>query len=438
MAGAVQAEKKQKITGRRRLTRTGTTPVGKTGLSPNYPFDTLADLKGYRCVSFETPKVNASPGTTLSRGWPVAMAVKQAQAVVFTTALFLGGCSFAEDALSPSLAATDKQPTQTTRVYQTQVAAAPINLQTSSPTVAPDTGTFVGQKVSSLKSELNQLQAMVQHQHGELQAVRDRTIEDSQRYHGTVAAINARLQVGTTPGNPVLMQQWKEAQAELDRIGNDIMSMNRLSTEVGSTSSMAAYLLNAVQAARGLSGAVEEDHRQLRILEDEVNRTLVSIERLLTELAGDISRQQQYVSNEKSNLNTLAVAIQGGQLYGSSLAVQFVPAPTATASMAALPSSDRPLAVIKFDKPKVQYEGALYTAVKQALERKPMATFNVVAVSPKKGSPGQMALGATSARRNAEGVMRALTSMGLPSNRVRLSASDSSSAATSEVHVYVH
>ncbi len=370
------------------------------------------------------------------------MAVKQAQAVVFTTALLLGGCSFAEDALYPSLAGTDKPPAETIQLYPTPLAAAaveaaPVDMQSSAQRpAAAETGTFVGQKVGSLKSELSQLQSMVQHQHGELQAVRNQTIQDSQRYHGTVAAINARLQVGTTPGNPVLMQQWKEAQGELDRIGNDIMSMNRLSTEVGSASSMAAYLLNAVQAARGLSGAVEEDHRQLRMLEDEVNRTLVSIERLLTELAGDISRQQQYVSNEKSNLNTLAVAIQGGQLYGSSLAVQFVPVPMASAAPAA--AKDRPLAVIKFDRPKVQYEGALYSAVKQALERKPTATFNVVAVAPKKGSPGQMALGATSARRNAEGVLRTLTSMGLPSNRVRLSASDSTSATTGEVHVFVH
>ena len=34
----------------------------------------------------------------------------------------------------------------------------------------------------------------------------------------TIAAIEARLQVGTTPGNPILVQQWNEAQSELDRI----------------------------------------------------------------------------------------------------------------------------------------------------------------------------------------------------------------------------
>ncbi len=365
------------------------------------------------------------------------MAVKKAHAVAFCTAILLGGCSVAEDALFPSLQAADPAADKV-EVYPSAGGAASVETVAATPlAAAPNTGTFVGAKAASLRSELGQLQQTLARQNAELNAIRSETIQDSQRYHGTVAAINARLQVGTTPGNPILMQQWKEAQSELDQISGDILRMNRLSTEVGSTSSMAAYLLNAVQAARGLSGAVEEDHRQLRVLEDEVNRTLVSIERLLSELAGDIMRQQQYVSNEKSDLNTLAVAIQSGQMYGSNLAVQLAPVPAAMA-MAELPAAgDRPLVVIKFDKAKVQYESALYSAVKGALERRPAATFDVVAVSPRKGSPGQTALGATSARRNAETVLRSLTNMGLPPGRVRLSATQTDAAQSGEVHVFV-
>lgn len=368
------------------------------------------------------------------------MAMRMAQAVAVCTAVLLAGCSVAEDALFPSLKAADPAG-ERIQVYPSASAPEPAAstevVTTTQLAAMPATGTFVGGKVAGLRSELGQLQSQLARQNAELNAIRSQTIQDSQRYHGTVAAINARLQVGTTPGNPILMQQWKEAQAELDQIGGDILKMNRLATDVGSTSSMAAYLLNAVQAARGLSGAIEEDHRQLRILEDEVNRTLVSIERLLSELAGDITRQQQYVSNEKSNLNTLAVGIQSGQLYGSNLAVQLAPAPAAMA-MVELPSAgDRPLVVIKFDKPKVQYESQLYAAVKAALERKPAATFDVVAVSPRKGSPGQAALGATSARRNAESVVRSLTNMGLPPNRLRLSANQTDAAGSGEVHVFV-
>ena len=124
--------------------------------------------------------------------------------------------------------------------------------------------------------------------------------------------VNARLQVGTTPGNPVLVQQWNEAQAQLDRISADVAAMNNLANKVAADSAMSSYLLESTRAAYGLSGAVDEDHRQLAILEDEVNKTVVLIDRLLNELSDDIRRQTDYVNRERGNIQTLAVAIKNG------------------------------------------------------------------------------------------------------------------------------
>lgn len=394
------------------------------------------------------------------------MAFPNTPAVAVCTALILGGCSYVEDALFPSSDEGGARTAERIEVYPSRPAApAPavsaVQAMRPTPAAARDfdpplvegggagqqtasTGTFVGGKVSALRQELQQLHSTLNAQEAELEAIRGETVADSQRYHGTVAAINARLQVGTTPGNPVLVQQWKEAQAELDEIGDDILQMNRLATEVSSTSTLAAYLLNSVRAALGLSGAVEEDHRQLQRLADDVNRMLVSIERLLNDLSADISRQQQYLTNERGNLNTMAVAIQGGQLYSSNLANRAGSTPGAAvaqaSSVATAPSPlapGRPLVVIRFDKPNVPYESALYTAVRSALERRPGATFDVIAVSPVRGSPGQTALAATTARRNAESVLRSLTGMGLPANRVRLSQQSSDQASTGEVQIFV-
>ena len=83
---------------------------------------------------------------------------------------------------------------------------------------------------------------------------------------------------------------------------------------------MSSYLLETTRAAYGITGAIDDDHRQLAILEDEVNRTVVLIDRLLNELSEDIARQSAYVSNERSNLTTLSLAIKNGELLGSSLA----------------------------------------------------------------------------------------------------------------------
>jgi hypothetical protein len=79
----------------------------------------------------------------------------------------------------------------------------------------------------------------------------------------------------------------------------------------------------------------------------------------------------------------------------------------------------------------------LFTAVSRALERKPNAAFDLVAVAPNVGTPAQVSLATSRSRRNAEGVLRTLTNMGLPSERITLSATSSAGAQVNEVHVYV-
>lgn len=98
---------------------------------------------------------------------------------------------------------------------------------------------------------------------------------------------------------------------------------------------------------------------------------------------------------------------------------------------------NRPLAVIRFDRPDVSYQGPLYKAVRQALERRPSTVFELVAVSPDRGTSGQTALLASDARRNAERIMRELNSMGLPADRMSLSVGTNANARTTEVHLYV-
>jgi len=72
----------------------------------------------------------------------------------------------------------------------------------------------------------------------------------------------------------------------------------------------------------------------------------------------------------------------------------------------------------------------LYQALSRALERRPDAVFDLVAVSPQGGNPAN-------ARQNAEAVYESMTNMGLPSERVAMAAMGSTSASTPEVHIYV-
>lgn len=95
----------------------------------------------------------------------------------------------------------------------------------------------------------------------------------------------------------------------------------------------------------------------------------------------------------------------------------------------------RPLVVIRFDRANVDYQSTLYSVINRALEREPNAAFDLVAVTPAKNA-GQ-AGATTQARRNAEGVLRSLTGMGLPASRINLSATSSGDTQSNEVQIYV-
>ena len=311
-------------------------------------------------------------------------------------------------------------------------------------TTGSPTGTFVGQKVLELRQELERLQNAVITHNEQLQELRGRVVEDSQRYHGTVAAINTRLQVGTTPGNPILVQQFNGARADLERLSADIGEMNKLGTAVSGDSTMASFLAESTRATFRVSGAVDEDHRQLSILQDEVDQTNVLVDRLLSELSQDIRRQTEYVATERGNLNLLASGIRSGEVYGASLMNQAIFSAAGGGTVmpsAPSPSADirsrRPLVVIRFDRPNVPYQQAVYNAVSQVLDRRPGATFDLVAVAPGRGGTARVALEANKARRNAETVMRSLVDMGLPPSRVAMSSTTSDNATTNEVHLYV-
>ncbi len=328
---------------------------------------------------------------------------------------------------------------------QGQPQPAPSMAQPAGPTNTPGTptGTYVGQKIQQLRAELVRLQGLISTHNAELQQNRAEMIQQSRGYHQTVAAVNARLQVGTTPGNPELTSMWIQAQGELDKLDGSIARLNRLTNSTASDASMAVYLLDSTRATYSLSGAVDEDHRQIAILEDEINRTVVLIERLLNELSEDLQRQNNYLAGERRNLQLLSVAVKNGELYGPSLYNRpFVNTGPTQTSAAGTPApapqpvgNRRPLVVIKFTRPNVEYDQQLYAAVAQALDRKPDAMFDLVAVAPSK--PGAGAASGASARRSAEGVMRSLTNMGLPANRVTLSATNSTQVQVNEVHLYV-
>jgi len=375
--------------------------------------------------------------------------------LLVTASVALAGC----EALWPTTEAPDpagtpvvvqapQQPVQQTLApapLATSEIAAPVVQQqpavASTGVTTPTIGqTFVGRKVDAMQGDLGNLEGNVLAIKARANAIMEQGRASADQYHQLVAAITARLQQGTTPGNPILVAQWNQAQTALESIAEVTPQVTVLSNDAAEHAAFGQYLLNAVQATYGLSGAVEEDHVRLRSLEDKVHQAVVEVDRTLNELSQDISRQNIYVNGERQNMTTLSLAIKNGELYGSSLATQ---AFTQTenlaraAARATVPQAgDPPLVIIRFDRPNVQYQQALFNAVSQALSRKPNATFDLLAVSPAQGNAASVALNNAAAKRNAEDVLRTLTDMGISSSRIQL-LTTTDAVANNEVQVFV-
>ncbi|GEO80382.1 hypothetical protein [Pararhodospirillum oryzae] len=366
--------------------------------------------------------------------------------VLITAAVALAACEGGNNVLFPSLGSSSSGNTGSAGFTVGAEGGPP---QLGSTYFEPEgvspgapTGTFVGQKVVSFRQELTQLQETIRSQNTQLQALRNKTIQDSNGYHENVASMRARLQLGTTPGNPILMNRWETAQAQLNTINQDIVLMDQLAQMISVNQATAAYLMNSVRSSYAIPGAVDEDHRQLRVLEDETQQTVVLIDRLLNELASDIRRQSAYVANERGNLSSLTSAIRNGQLFGAigpdgystggtgGAVPQLAGAPTSLRSMgpasAGAEPGGVPLVVIRFDQPNVRFEDALTRAAQAALARNPNTVFSVVAVSG--GS-------ASAAARGAEQVVRVLSRLGIPPSRITQSAT--TTPGTDEVRVFV-
>lgn len=371
-----------------------------------------------------------------------------------SAALLLGGCSFASDSLWPSVGGGEQiqiAPSQAERAGDPLLSPTQPTLSSAAilGPLAPatDTGTAVGRRVMQMRSDLQQLRDGMSDRNAQMQALRIQAGESALRYHGTVAAITTRLQLGTTPANPILVSQWNQALDLLDRISTEVAALDNLSNIVAADSSLANYQLDSVRSTYAVPGAIDEDHRQLSVLEDEINATIVILDRMLTELTQDVRRQSNYIATERSNLTTLSAAVNAGTMLGPSLQNRSgyaalarsgfdVPArPPAPPGMFS-EGGRVPLVVIRFDRPNVPYQQPLYNAISQTLEAQPAAQFDVVAVAALDGGPGQAALNQNESRRNAERVIRTLSEIGLPSDRIALT-STTAPTATNEVRLYV-
>ena len=312
--------------------------------------------------------------------------------------------------------------------------------------IAEASGTFVGQKIDPLKTDYTSVGDAFDVHRDSYEEVKSRVYGSATEFYGTVAAINTKLQLGTTPGNPVLVRQYDQAQGELDNIEEYLREINLLNQKVNADAGVVALLKSTINKVLRLAGAIDQDHRQLEVLEDDVEKLEIDIARLINEITEEISRQAGFAKIENQNLLVMAVAIRNGEAMGtgilnrSFLAAQALAdagPPDQQLEVPQVNISGLPLVVIRFDDPDINYEKTLFDAIGITVDKKPGANFGLVAVAPIGKNEAETRINSSKVKKYAERVLRSLVSFGLPSKKVALTAKTSGDVVVPEVHIYV-
>jgi len=365
------------------------------------------------------------------------------QCLVCVTLIALSGCSTVEDIFFGAVTRTpSSEETQTKKeaerkkgpkrtvedwVAQSGPAVAETALSDIEVPGTPNLGSNksdIGRTLRAARDTLRAISENAENQNDTLERVRTTLDDNTAEYLGVRAAIMQRLETGTSPGNQILKSQWYVAQSALDRLRADANALN----------AVGANWLAGVDEANGLAASLpvpsremsERDRRELGEARDAITELQVILNQAIKRLASYTDRRRVYLAQEDGILVGLSAAIDAGRPYD--------PKNLSTADARA---SRQPLVVIKFVNDQVSYEKTLYTAVSAALQRRPNAEFDLVAVSPLSDSSSDLSEMTLSARKRAEAVLKSMTGFGLPPTRLRLSATMNGDVTSDEVHIFV-
>lgn len=351
------------------------------------------------------------------------------------TAAMLGGCTYSSDAIFPSLFGSDTENlSEENEAAKAGIVLGTTNFEPVNISEVSNTGTFVGQKVITFRNELSQLQNSIKSNNSQLQEIRNSVVNNALQYHKTIGMIEAKLQVGTTPGNPRMFEMLAQAQKNIQVMSTNSATLNQLSAKIAADTANTDYLVESIRSAYSISGAVDEDHRQLRVLENEAGQTSILMHSLLGEVNSDISRQQQYVDTANNNIVKLSDAIRVGSYGVNNVPMSRSPMlfTGATSSNVAKSSpaliSGKPLLAIKFSSDNVKYQDGLKQAVANAVAKKPDVIFDVVAVNSPRGN---------NAQKYASKIFQDIIGLGVSADKVNISAKTDAKASTPAVMVFV-
>jgi hypothetical protein len=302
--------------------------------------------------------------------------------------------------------------------------------------------TYVGQRITEMQEEFNKLDADIKQGEESFEELKFNGIKSAENYHSIIAAIAARLQIGTTPGNPVLLNQYEKAQTELSDVGAQGQNLVDVGNQIALFSTRVSYLLEQARSAKKLRGAVDEDHRNLSYFQDALKRRNVDVLRILEDLNQTVRRRDIFLAAERRRLTQLANAISVGESFGLGLG-----------TLGSLPAindnensnqggrsqnisvSPNPIAILRINE-QDNYEQNLFGAISATLDKAPKSRFTLVAVSSSAGNPSEQAERAANVRNDVSRLISSLISMGMPADRLSVSSLSVANVENTEVRLY--
>lgn len=304
--------------------------------------------------------------------------------------MLLAGCAFADRTLWPTLAGESDR--------------ASTGSATSAFVAAGSAGTPDGGAPRDRAEALAQIRAQVARRTSEAATARG-ALQDATRAQTEAAAALQRA----APGDPSRPALAASADAALGKRAEAVGRLAALAALAASDSTAAGALASSARAEAAQPGTSPEEQARLAGIEREASAAAAEADRLVAELGSLVASESRQVAALRGSIPPPQVATMA----------PFTP-----------PSERRPLIVIRFERPDQPYEQELRYAVGEALRRRPNASFDVVAAAP----PGGLG---DAAKRNVEGVVRRLAAMGVPAERLTLSATTRADAKGDEVYVYV-
>lgn len=188
------------------------------------------------------------------------------------------------------------------------------------PSIAADvepvnpTGTSVGTKVAELKKALQGVETKSASLTQATRELYEKAITEINKYYTATGEIEAKLQPGTTPANPKLVELRNRALQQLDQIAHTIGTMNGLISGFSEASQQVKVLSSSIQATLQVPGAVDEDHANLLLMSGVLKQLEGVITQILSIINTNTQRQNEWLTAERVRFATLSSAIDRGRL----------------------------------------------------------------------------------------------------------------------------